>query len=186
MSDLVHARVVEHLQRLRLQHLADRLDAVLAEITEQTDTDLDDLAAALAELRAERLAAQDDIAEAGTGGNATASANGGAVVIGNVDSGGNVGNVISVGNTGGPVWVDGGDVSSSTTIGVTANGGTAIADASGGSGNVAAATGDGRGWVACNCNACSPREYCCNWSCGFCARHADTCSQRACNFCHAV
>jgi len=82
--------------------------------------------------------AADDSTAAGNGGNATASANGGAAVIGNVDSGGNVGNVISVGDTAGPVWVDGGDVSNSTTIDITADGGTAIADAGGGSGNVAA------------------------------------------------
>ena len=143
------------------------------------------LAAALAGLRPGRLVAQDDTAQAGTGGYATASANGGAAVIGDVDSGGNVGNVISVGNTGGPVWIDGGDVSSSTTIGVTANGGTAIADASGGSGNVAAATGDGRGWVACNCNACSPREYCCNWSCGTCRPNGRSCDPRPCVVCVA-
>ena len=83
------------------------------------------------------VAADDSTAAAGSGGNATASANGGAVVIGDVDSGGNVGNVISVGDTSGPVWVDGGDVSNSTTIDITADGGTAIADAGGGSGNVA-------------------------------------------------
>ena len=83
------------------------------------------------------VVADDPAAAAGTGGNATASANGGAVVIGDVDSGGNVGNVISVGNTSGPVWVDGGDVSNSTTIDVTDEGGTAISDAGGGSGNVA-------------------------------------------------
>jgi len=82
-------------------------------------------------------AVDDPAAAAGSGGNATASANGGAVVIGDVDSGGNVGNVISVGDTSGPVWVDGGDVSNSTTIDITADGGTAIADAGGGSGNVA-------------------------------------------------
>jgi hypothetical protein len=81
--------------------------------------------------------AADDSTAAGSGGNATANANGGAVVIGDVDSGGNVGNVISVGDTYGPVWVDGGDVSNSTTIDITADGGTAIADAGGGSGNVA-------------------------------------------------
>jgi hypothetical protein len=79
----------------------------------------------------------DPMAVAGSGGDATASANGGAAVIGNVDSGGNVGNVVSVGDTWGPVWVDGGDVSNSTMIDVTADGGTAIADAGGGSGNVA-------------------------------------------------
>ena len=82
-------------------------------------------------------AANDPVAVAGSGGNATASASGGAVVVGNVDSGGNVGNVISVGDTWGPVWVDGGDASSSTTIDITADGGTAIGDAGGGDDNVA-------------------------------------------------
>ena len=119
---------------------------------------------------------------AGSGGYATASANGGVVVMGDVDSGGNVGNVISVGNTGGPVWVDGGDVSNSTTIGISANGGTAISDASGGSGNIAGGQGS---WVACNCNSCPPGQYCCNWSCGICAWNGDSCHQRACNWCRA-
>jgi DNA replication protein DnaC len=41
MSDLVHARVVEHLQRLRLQHLADRLDASLAEAARKEPTYID-------------------------------------------------------------------------------------------------------------------------------------------------
>lgn len=41
MSDLVHARVVEHLQRLRLRHLADRLDAVLADAARKEPTYLD-------------------------------------------------------------------------------------------------------------------------------------------------
>lgn len=86
---------------------------------------------------AAEVAVDDPAAVAGSGGNATASASGGAVVIGDVDSGGNVGNVVSVGDTSGPVWVDGGDVSNSTTIDITADGGTAIADAGGGSGNVA-------------------------------------------------
>ena len=40
-----------------------------------------------------------DIASAGNGGVATSSANGGAVGIGDVNSGGNAGNAISVGDT---------------------------------------------------------------------------------------
>ncbi len=48
------------------------------------------LGAALVGLRPDRLAAQ----SAGNAGTATASANGGAVVIGDVNSGDNVGNVI--------------------------------------------------------------------------------------------
>jgi hypothetical protein len=97
--------------------------------------------AALAAFLPGRLAAQGDIATAGSGGYATASASGGTTVIGDINSGGNAGNVISVGETTGAVWVDGGDVSNSTSIGVTADGGTAIADASGGSYNVAVTGG---------------------------------------------
>jgi len=94
-----------------------------------------------------------DTASAGNGGVATASANGGAVAIGDVNSGGNAGNAIGVGDTsgglvcdewgkcdygaGGSVAVDGGTVGNSTTLGVSANGGTAIADASGGNYNLA-------------------------------------------------
>jgi hypothetical protein len=82
-----------------------------------------------------------DTAAAGNGGVATASANGGAVSIGNINSGGNVGNAIAVGDTFGVVPVDpivyGGDVFNSTTLGISADGGTAIADASGGNYNLA-------------------------------------------------
>ena len=91
---------------------------------------------ALAGLFSKPLAAQ-DIASAGTGGYATASANGGAVSLGDVNSGGNAGNAIAVGDTSGSVWVDGGEVSNSTSIGISADGGTTIADASGGSYNMA-------------------------------------------------
>jgi DNA replication protein DnaC len=38
VTDLAHARVVEHLRRLRLRHLADRLDAVLAEAARKEPT----------------------------------------------------------------------------------------------------------------------------------------------------
>ena len=78
-----------------------------------------------------------EIASAGNGGVATASANGGAVAIGNINSGGNAGSAIGVGDTWGPVAVDGGSVANLTDIGVSANGGTAIADASGGNYNLA-------------------------------------------------
>ena len=78
-----------------------------------------------------------DIASAGNGGVATASANGGAVSLGDVNSGGNAGNAIGVGDTMGTVGVDGGSVANLTDIGITANGGTAIADASGGDYNLA-------------------------------------------------
>ena len=79
-----------------------------------------------------------DIASAGNGGVATASANGGAVSIGDVNSGGNAGSAIGVGDTwGGDVGVNGGTMANSTTLGISANGGTAIADASGGDYNLA-------------------------------------------------
>jgi len=79
----------------------------------------------------------EDIASAGNGGVATASANGGAVSIGDVNSGGNAGSAIGVGDTwGGPVAVDGGTMANSTQLGISANGGTAIADASGGDYNL--------------------------------------------------
>lgn len=41
MSDIVHARVVEHLVRLRLGHVAERLDALLAEAARGEPTYLD-------------------------------------------------------------------------------------------------------------------------------------------------
>ncbi len=113
-------------------------------------------AAAFVTTAASRLAASaQDTAAAGNGGTATASANGGAIAIGDVNSGGNTGSAIGVGDTGGfelvcdkygkcyevatggSVTVDGGDVSSSTSIGISADGGTAISDASGGDDNFA-------------------------------------------------
>jgi hypothetical protein len=78
-----------------------------------------------------------DIASAGSGGVATSSASGGAVGIGDVNSGGNAGNAIGVGDTVGTVGVDGGLVANTTDLGVTASGGTAISDASGGNYNLA-------------------------------------------------
>jgi hypothetical protein len=79
-----------------------------------------------------------DVASAGNGGVATSSASGGAVSIGDVNSGGNAGNAIGVGDTwGGPVAVDGGNVANLTDLDVSADGGTAIADASGGNYNLA-------------------------------------------------
>src|SRR3954452_15618644 len=78
-----------------------------------------------------------DIASSGNGGVATSSASGGAVSLGDVNSGGNAGNAIGVGDTVGSVGVDGGSVANVTDIGVTANGGTAISDASGGDYNLA-------------------------------------------------
>jgi hypothetical protein len=84
----------------------------------------------------------ENIASAGNGGVTTVSANGGAVSIGDINSGGNAGNAISVSNTFGVTYpvdptVYGGDAANSTTLDISANGGTAIADASGGNYNLA-------------------------------------------------
>ena len=79
-----------------------------------------------------------DIASAGNGGVATASASGGAVSAGDINSGGNACNAIGIGDTwGGPVGADGGSCLNTTALDITANGGTAIADASGGDYNLA-------------------------------------------------
>jgi hypothetical protein len=59
------------------------------------------------------------------------------VGIGDVNSGGNAGSAIGIGDTVGTVAADGGTMANSTTLSVSANGGTAIADASGGSYNLA-------------------------------------------------
>jgi hypothetical protein len=79
-----------------------------------------------------------ETASAGNGGVATAAGNGGAVSAGNINSGGNVGSAIAVGNTYGPdPDVYGGDIANSTSLGVAVDGGTAIADATGGNNNLA-------------------------------------------------
>ncbi|MFM9106740.1 MAG: hypothetical protein ACKOWF_08575 [Chloroflexota bacterium] len=57
--------------------------------------------------------------------------------VGDINSGGNVGSAIGVGDSVGSVMVDGGSVSNATNLNVGANGGSAIADASGGDYNVA-------------------------------------------------
>ena len=102
-------------------------------------------------------AQDDDTVSAGNGGIAEATANAGSVTIGNIDAGGNSGNDIVVGNVGGgdddkcdkchddddgggSVIIDGGDVSFSTAISVSADGGVAAADASGGDNNRAFAS----------------------------------------------
>jgi hypothetical protein len=76
-------------------------------------------------------------AAAGNGGVSMANANGGAVAIGDISAGENVGNIIRVGNTWGDVWVDGGATANSLDFGITAAGGTGIADSSGGDDNIA-------------------------------------------------
>jgi hypothetical protein len=79
-----------------------------------------------------------DIASAGNGGVATASANGGAVSVGDINSGGNVCNAIGIGDTVGPdPAVYGGDYLNTTALDIAVDGGTAIADASGGDYNLA-------------------------------------------------
>jgi hypothetical protein len=103
------------------------------------------------------LAEEGDTASAGNGGVATAAANGGAVSIGNVNSGNNTGNTVQVGRVGGSghcsggsggsgsggqaVLVSGGTNINETNIDISVDGGTAIADASGGDNNVAATGG---------------------------------------------
>jgi hypothetical protein len=102
-------------------------------------------------------AAAQDTAAAGNGGTSDASAGGGAVGIGDVNSGGNSGSAIGIGDVGtapelvcdkygkcyhtdgsdAAVAVDGGDVSNSTSLDISADGGTAISDASGGDNNFA-------------------------------------------------
>jgi hypothetical protein len=80
-----------------------------------------------------------DVASAGNGGIATSSANGGAVGIGDINSGGNVCNAIAVGDTFGfeDPAVYGGDCLNTTALGISVDGGTAISDASGGDYNLA-------------------------------------------------
>ena len=99
------------------------------------------LAAAVAGLAglatAASVSADDEIAAAGNGGTAEASANGGAVAAGDINSGGNAGSAIGVGDTYGSVAVDGGAIANATSLDVSAVGGTAISDASGGEYNIA-------------------------------------------------
>ena len=96
-------------------------------------------------------------ASAGSGGVATANAQGGTVSIGNLNSGGNVGNTIGVGNTRGNVSVSGGTVTNTTDISASAGGGTAIANASGSSGNIAGG-GSPSSCTGAGC-ACSTGTY---------------------------
>jgi len=98
--------------------------------------------------------ASSEVAAAGNGGVSGAEANGGAITVENVNSGGNVGSAIAVGDTFGGydgcglqnavggVFIDGSEVTNQTIISVSADGGTAIADASGGDGNFASTGGN--------------------------------------------
>ena len=83
------------------------------------------------------VAAHDEVVAAGNGGTTEASANGGAVVPGTVNSGDNSGSRIGVGDSWGQVIVGGGSMANTTTIAVSAEGGAGISDASGGDDNIA-------------------------------------------------
>ena len=84
------------------------------------------------------MAQEVDTASAGNGGVATAAGNGGALSAGNINSGGNVGNAIAVGDTMGPdPDVHGGSIMNDTSMAVAVDGGTGIADATGGNNNLA-------------------------------------------------
>ena len=90
------------------------------------------------------LAGKNGAAAAGNGGIAAANANGGAITIGDINSGNNRGNQIAVsGNGSGAVVVDGGNVTNDTTIAISADGGTAAASANGGDNNGAGAGNNG-------------------------------------------
>jgi hypothetical protein len=78
-----------------------------------------------------------DTAASGNGGVATSSASGGAISAGDINSGGNVCNAIAIGNTYADPDVYGGDCLNTTSLGLAVNGGTAIADSSGGNYNLA-------------------------------------------------
>lgn len=82
-------------------------------------------------------AAQEEIAAAGNGGTADCGANGGAVAIGNVNSGANVGTGIGIGDTVGWVAADAGSMANATDLSVAVNGGVSICDASAGDDNIA-------------------------------------------------
>jgi hypothetical protein len=85
-----------------------------------------------------RSAAAQDTAASGNGGTSDASASGGALDIGDLNTGGNTGNAVAAGDIGdGAVAIDGGDLSSSTSLTISSDGGTAISDASGGDDNFA-------------------------------------------------
>lgn len=84
----------------------------------------------------------------GNGGVALGSADGGWIVINELDTGGNTGNSINAGCEGGggyagdgTVSIDGGTVTNTSTFNISATGGTAIADGSGGDENAGAVGG---------------------------------------------
>ena len=80
--------------------------------------------------------ADDETAAAGNGGTGDGFANGGAAALGDLNSGGNLGNVLGLGDTGGGT-ISGGSVANGTDLTAALDGGTGIADASGGEYNIA-------------------------------------------------
>jgi len=90
------------------------------------------------DLTADPVVVAGDIAAAGNGGTSEASADGGAIGVGDVNSGGNSGSSSATGDIAdGAVAIDGGDSSNSTSLDLSSDGGTAISDASGGDDNFA-------------------------------------------------
>src|SRR5918993_1474750 len=88
-------------------------------------------------------------ASAGTGGTATAKANGGTIKLGDINSGDNTGNVLKVASVqpkgcasgSSRITINGGTSSNTTTVNPQANGGTATSNAQGGNDNLAGALG---------------------------------------------
>ena len=91
------------------------------------------LVAGVAGLRSGWTAAEE--AAAGNGGTAGSAANGGAIAVRDVSSGGTTGHAIGIGDTPGSVTVEGGVAANATNLDASANGGSAIAAASGGDEN---------------------------------------------------
>lgn len=141
---------------------------------------------------------------AGNGGSGNAQAGGGNVVTGDISTGGNSGDQVTVGNTiagegnatvivgtddepadtdGGDatVIVDGGDVTTTTQIEISADGGTAEASANGGSNNIVnvqVEVIDPCAGVTCSqCQACDPATgTCVAASEGSACRNANACT----------
>ncbi len=80
--------------------------------------------------------ADDETAASGNGGTGTGAANGGAAALGDIESGSNLGNALGLGDTGGGE-ISGGSVANSTDLTAALDGGTGIADATGGDDNIA-------------------------------------------------
>jgi hypothetical protein len=81
--------------------------------------------------------AHSDAVAAGNGGTARSGANGGSILIDDVNSGWNGGSLILVGDIwNGSLAIDGGGVGSATNLAVGANGGVGISDSTGGDDNL--------------------------------------------------